>query len=125
MIVETVRISAEAKNQLIQIKRMTGLEHWNVICRWALLFSLREEAQLVFKNKPKEAGPEIAWKVFAGILDSSLTALVRYHYRVYESKGGEKSTGEFFHEHLHNGISLVKNQPNLQLTSLLRLIDIG
>jgi DNA sulfur modification protein DndE len=34
--VETVRISKQGRDQLIKIRRQTGIENWNIICRWAL-----------------------------------------------------------------------------------------
>ena len=37
MAVEHIRLSKQAKNQLIKLKRVTGIEHWNVLCRWALV----------------------------------------------------------------------------------------
>ena len=44
MAVEHIRLSKQAKNQLIKLKRVTGIEHWNVLCRWALCVSLSEQS---------------------------------------------------------------------------------
>ncbi len=38
--VEHVKISAKAKEILVKVKRSTGLEHWNEICRIALCKSI-------------------------------------------------------------------------------------
>lgn len=40
--IETVRVSEKAKVQLITLKRRTGIQNWNVLCRWALCSSLAE-----------------------------------------------------------------------------------
>jgi DNA sulfur modification protein DndE len=35
--IENVRISEKAKNQLITLKRRTGIQNWNTLCRWGLV----------------------------------------------------------------------------------------
>ena len=32
-ILDNIRLSQKAKDQLIRLKRHTGIEHWNVLCR--------------------------------------------------------------------------------------------
>ena len=44
MTIEHIRISRTARDQLITLKRRTGIMHWNVLCRWALCRSLAEPA---------------------------------------------------------------------------------
>ena len=36
MAIEHIRVSQHAKDQLIRLKRVTGIKNWNVLCRWAL-----------------------------------------------------------------------------------------
>lgn len=61
---ETLRLPAGTKDQLITLKRRTGIKHWNTLCRWALCRSLAAG------GVPPEAPPgdavEMTWKVFAG-----------------------------------------------------------
>ena len=42
MSLETVRLSQRGKEQLIKLKRVTGIKQWNVLCRWALCVSLAD-----------------------------------------------------------------------------------
>ena len=42
--IDRLRLTAGAKQQLITLKRRTGLEHYNVICRHALCASLANPA---------------------------------------------------------------------------------
>jgi DNA sulfur modification protein DndE len=42
MPVGNIRLSEQAKNQLITLKRRTGVSQWNVLCRWAVCRSLAE-----------------------------------------------------------------------------------
>ena len=37
--IERVKLTAAAKQQLITLKRKTGIEHYNTICRHALVLS--------------------------------------------------------------------------------------
>ncbi|WP_435947067.1 DndE family protein [Dryocola sp. BD586] len=37
MSIDNVRLSEKAKQQLITLKRRTGIENWNVLCRWGPL----------------------------------------------------------------------------------------
>ena len=44
MAIDHIRFSQQAKDQLIKFKRVTGIEHWNILCRWALCVSLAEDS---------------------------------------------------------------------------------
>ena len=74
---ETLRLGKQSRDNLIKIKRITGIEHWNIICRWALLISLREPTRPIAPPESAEGGVEIAWKVFSGDLGDVLIALLR------------------------------------------------
>ena len=74
---DTLRLGKQSRDNLIKIKRITGIEHWNIICRWALLVSLREPTRPVAPPETAEGGVEIAWKVFAGDLSNVLNSLLR------------------------------------------------
>ena len=53
--IETVRISEKGKTQLITLKRRTGIQNWNVLCRWAFCISLKEQKEKIevaLTNKP-------------------------------------------------------------------------
>lgn len=50
MIIKQVRVSQQAKDQLSRLKGKTGIKNWNVLCRWALCYSLSEKQyQQIFK----------------------------------------------------------------------------
>ena len=42
MSIKQVRLSAQAKEQLIRLKTRTGIQHWNILCRWAFCLSLKQ-----------------------------------------------------------------------------------
>ena len=74
--VETVRISKKGKDILLKLKRHTGIENWNILCRWALAASLREKKRPPMVKDTADGGIEMSWKVFAGEHSDVLSALV-------------------------------------------------
>jgi DNA sulfur modification protein DndE len=42
MSIKQIRLSSQAKDQLIRLKTKTGIQQWNVLCRWAFCLSLRQ-----------------------------------------------------------------------------------
>ena len=42
MIIKHFKLSQPEKERLIRIKTKTGIQNWNILCRWALCWSLAE-----------------------------------------------------------------------------------
>lgn len=42
MIIKQIKLSNAAKDKLSRLKGKTGIQNWNVLCRWAFCFSLKE-----------------------------------------------------------------------------------
>lgn len=104
--VETVRISQQGRDQLIKLKRATGIEHWNTICRWALCVSLREPTLPVRSiSSHADGGVEITWRIFAGDLSEVLTVLV-YARAIKDSVDVNDAValGANFRDHVHRGL---------------------
>jgi len=62
--IDRLRLSGVAKNQLSNIKRKTGIEHYNIICRHALCLSLANPATPPVEIFDFNGGLEIEWKTF-------------------------------------------------------------
>ncbi len=121
MIIETIRVSQDAKEQLIRLKRHTGLAQWNVICRWALLRSLAEPTDPPNVRHPNDSNVEMSWKVFAGPYAGVFEAIVLMRFRrsgrVADDPAG---VAEFFRQHLHRGIgTLIGDRANRSIASLV------
>lgn len=121
MIVETVRLSEKAKNQLIQIRRKTGIDQWNVVCRWALMLSLREEYPPPKEEITTDSNIEIAWRTFSGSMDPAITALVRYVYHDHDKQHEYEDISDFFKLHLHRGISYLAEKKVQSMADLYAL----
>jgi DNA sulfur modification protein DndE len=107
MIIDVVRVSEKAKNQLLTLKKRTGIQQWNVLCRWALLASLAERAIPPHEEIVTDSNVEMSWKTFAGTLDDAITAVVRQRAR--EDKVADDQLPQFFKIHLHRGIAYLLN----------------
>ena len=100
---ETLRLGKQSRDNLIKIKRVTGIEHWNIICRWALFVSLREPTRPVVPPESSEGGVEIAWKVFAGELDKVVLSMVSM--RIYQDGvGSDAEQANVLRSHVTRGL---------------------
>src|SRR3974390_463228 len=77
MSIETVKINAQGREQLIRLKRYTGIEHWNELCRWALCISLAEKTRPATTKTGGEGGIEMTWRTFAGPHSETYIALLK------------------------------------------------
>jgi DNA sulfur modification protein DndE len=75
--IETVRTNFEGKSRLSQLKKYTGLDNWNVLCRWALCRSLSDPSVPPKIDQKGENGVEMAWKVFGGEYQEIYLALLK------------------------------------------------
>lgn len=66
MAIEHMRLSSQPHEQLIRLKRYTGIEHWNVLCRWAFCRSVAQSNVLPPSHIPADSNVEMSWKVFGG-----------------------------------------------------------
>ncbi|MEK7888839.1 DNA sulfur modification protein DndE [Burkholderia contaminans] len=65
-VIERVKLTSAAKNQLIALKRKTGIEHNNVLCRHALCLSLANASIPPEETFNFAGGLEIDWRTFTG-----------------------------------------------------------
>lgn len=63
---ERIRLPQQTKEQLIRLKRITGLEQWNMLCRWGFCFSITDSSVPANKNVPSDSNIEMEWDTFAG-----------------------------------------------------------
>lgn len=104
MTIEYVRLSQTARDQLITLKRRTGIAHWNVLCRWALCRSLAEPARPAAVKLVLDSNVEMSWRVFSGDYGDALWALVRYRCHQDDLPLDEETVAQQFRLHLHRGV---------------------
>lgn len=111
MALEHIRLTQSAREQLITLKRRTGIVHWNVLCRWAFCRSLAEPAvppavKLIF-----DSNVEMTWRVFAGDQGDEMWALLRYRCHVDGLPLDEETLATQFRLHLHRGVGYLVGDP--------------
>lgn len=102
---EHIRLSQQAKDQLIKLKRVTGVEHWNVLCRWALCVSLAEKGVPPNARIPADSNVEMSWRVFGGRHADVYLALIKQRCSRDKLGTDAETIAQQFRLHLHRGIS--------------------
>ena len=77
MSLKQIRLSAQAKEQLIRLKTRTGIGQWNVLCRWAFCLSLRQPTPPAPLEVPADSNVELSWQVFGGEAQELYLALLK------------------------------------------------
>lgn len=109
--IETVRISSVGRDQLITLKRRTGLKHWNELGRWALCRSLAEPTRPPDVPISTDGGVEIEWRTFAGRAADLYLDLIRQRCVVDGLEPDEKTVQKQLLLHLHRGIGYLVGDP--------------
>ena len=107
--VETVRISKQGRDQLIKIRRQTGIENWNIICRWALCVSLREPTPPTVPRERLDGGVEMTWKVFAGEESDVLAALMLVRAEKEGFLANSDGVSKCLRAHVNRGLSYLSS----------------
>ena len=104
MSIKTFRLSSQAKDQLIRLKSRTGVEQWNVLCRWALCLSLREATPPTPVDIPADSNVEISWHVFGGECHELYLAVIKERCVRDGLDTSAETLNRQFRLHLHRGI---------------------
>ncbi|WP_417526705.1 DNA sulfur modification protein DndE [Marinomonas shanghaiensis] len=105
--IDIIKLSEKQKQQLIRLKTKTGIDNWNVLCRWALCLSLAEDTIPPYEDIPSNSNVEMSWKVFAGEYADVYLAVLREAYKKQSSQLKSVSLGEFLKLHINRGIGLL------------------
>lgn len=116
MPVENIKLSQKAKESLSRLKRDTGIQHWNVLCRWAFCTSLKEPSIPPHMNHPADSNVEMTWKIFAGEYGALYWALLKQRLKNDKIELTEEKLHLQFRLHLHRGITYLAENRNLSLT---------
>lgn len=122
MPLEHVRLSQGARDQLVTLKRRTGISHWNVLCRWALCRSLAEPSVPPAVKLVTDSNVEMTWRVFAGNQGDILWSLVRLRCHRDGFVLDEETVSNQFRLHLHRGIGyLIGDTRSSDIEGLVKL----
>ena len=104
MIIKQMRLSNTAKDKLSRLKGKTGIQNWNVLCRWAFCFSLKEGTMPTDVEIDSDSNVEMSWLTFAGEHYELYEALIK-QWCIDNNLGLDNDTvAKYFKLHLERGI---------------------
>lgn len=105
MICKQFKLSQPEKEKLIRIKSRTGIQNWNILCRWALCWSLNEPSIPGGVDPLSDSNVEMTWLTFAGEYHEIYEAIIRE--RCIQDGLGDTADilYKYFRLHLNRGIN--------------------
>lgn len=120
--IETVKISEKAKLQLITLKKRTGIQNWNTLCRWALCLSLNENSNPPDEVINADSNVEMTWKTFTGGKENLYLNLIILRAQKDNIKIDKSDLNKYFKLHLHRGISYLNSSTKNSIEDMFLLI---
>ena len=120
--IETVKVSEKAKIQLITLKRRTGIQNWNVICRWAFCMSLAESSPPPNEDVIADSSVEMTWKTFTGGRENLYLGMLLLRAKKDGIEFDEAKISTYFKLHLHRGISYLNGSSTESIEKFLKLV---
>jgi DNA sulfur modification protein DndE len=121
--IDRVKLSQTAKDQLTKLKRITKIDQWNILCRWAFCRSLAEPAPPSPVPLRLDSNVEIAWRVFGGDIADILALALKQRCHNNGLGTDPDTLKTQFNLHLHRGIGYLAGDPDLdsieKLTALV------
>jgi len=114
MAIRNIHISQREKDYLIKLKRITGLENWNQICRWAFCVSLAESTPPSAVKISSDSSTEMTWETFGGPYHEIYTALLKQRCEKNGFSTEPDVLTQQFRLHLHRGLSYLTSTRNIK-----------
>jgi DNA sulfur modification protein DndE len=120
---ETIRLGPEARIQLTTLKRRTGIENWNVLCRWAFCMSLADPTPIRELKERGGAGVEMTWKTFAGEEEELYRFLLIDRCTAEHGTTDREAMARTVRQHIDRGIArLVSQRSAKSITDFINLL---
>lgn len=121
--IETLRLSAESRDKLSQLKRITGVKHWNVLCRWALCLSIPINVKPQVRKTSEKSQIEMAWGTFTGEYSDIYSAVVITGWKTAQIECPRLSLSDYIHSCVEHGIGImlktIQGNPHGHICGLL------
>lgn len=105
MIMKQIRLSQRSKEKLSRLKGKTGIKNWNILCRWALCYSLSEKTIPTDVEILADSNLEMSWYTFGGEYSDLYDALVRAWCIEMGLPTDDATLQKYFHLNLERGIA--------------------
>ena len=122
MKLDALRLDASAINGLATLKRRTGIETRNVLCRWAFCVSLSEATVPRADVAASKREVDISWDILTGDLSAVLLGLLKARCVKDGIEPNRDNLNDQLTRHVHRGIGyLLSNQKVQSIDGLLDL----
>lgn len=105
MSIKQIHLSNQARDQLIRLKTRTGIQQWNILCRWAFCLSLQEPTPPTPIEIPSDSNVEMSWHVFGGEHHELYIAVLKERCERDGISTSDETLNRQFRLHVHRGIS--------------------
>ena len=123
-IVEHIRLPKQSRDQLITLKRNTGIQHWNILCRWAFCRSMSERSIPPVNKIIAGQGVEMTWSVFAGEMSDVLLCLLKERCKTDGIEFDEISCSTYLRSHIQRGLCYMTADKRIKnICSLVSLVE--
>ena len=124
MSIKQIRLSSQAKDQLIRLKSRTGIPQWNIVCRWAFCLSLAEATPPTPVEIPADSNVEMSWHVFGGECHELLMSVLKERCVRDGLDTAAETLNRQFRLHLHRGIGYLATPNSIRsITDLTALAE--
>jgi DNA sulfur modification protein DndE len=121
---DRIRLNATAKNQLATLKRRTGIDHNNALCRHALCISLANPSVPPLEAYSFGGGIEIDWRTLTGGQDALYLNVLVIRILSEGRKVTEEAVRQTLVQHVHRGLSyLVSRREDDLLVELAKSLE--
>ena len=123
--IETVRLGADTKIHLSTLKKRTGIENWNTLCRWAFCLSLSDETPVRDRDEKGVGAVEMTWKTFAGEDEDIYRALLVERCQSEHGSLDREILASTLRQHIARGAArLVSNRGLKSVGQLLEMATV-
>lgn len=105
MIVKQIKLSNVSKERLGRLKGKTGIKNWNVLCRWALCYSLSENTMPTDIPVVADSNVEMSWYTFGGEYSDLYDALMIAWCKKMGLPTDGETLSKYFKLHIERGIA--------------------
>ena len=124
MIIKQVRLSQQSKEQLSRLKAKTGIKNWNILCRWALAYSLSEKTLPTDLPIVADSNLEMSWYTFGGEYYEIYEALIKAWCLQMHLPTDDETVSKYFRLNLERGIAHLCGTGFIKSTNALRRLAI-
>ncbi|MBA1235065.1 DNA sulfur modification protein DndE [Pseudomonas stutzeri] len=121
--IDRIRLTAAAKIQLSTLKRKTGIQHYNSICRHALCLSLANKSMPPDEDLNFNGGIEIDWRILTGGQDELYLNLLVLRILKDGGNADAESIKRACASHVHRGLSYLAGKGDDYLSVSLGAIS--